>query len=84
MFLVCLWTNTLSINIITIGNLDDCLSRTARELMDMKAEIVQVEMHSFILFVEHFCFLKVLQMESFIRVTGNSLFLGFVLTRENK
>lgn len=52
--------------------------------MDMKAETVQVEIHSSILLVEHFCFFRVLQMESFIRVTGKSLFLGFVLTRENK
>jgi len=84
MFLVCLWTNSLSINTVTIGNPNDCLSRTAKELMDMKAEMVQVEMHSSILLVEHFCFFKVIQIESFIGVTGKSLFLGFVSTRENK
>lgn len=84
MFSVFLWTNTLSINTITIGNLDDCLSRTARELIDMKAEMVQVEKCRTILLVEHFCFLILLQMEFFIRVTGISFFLGFVLTRENK
>lgn len=51
--------------------------------MDMKAEMVQVEMYSSIPLVE-LVFFKVLQMESFIRVTGKILFLGFVLTREYK